>query len=73
MVINPVTSFYTDYAIPVLVAVSESYITTDSQSASLSWNKAPTWGLQPDFLLLSDSCEFADVGCSLWREDRSVV
>jgi hypothetical protein len=30
---------------------SESYITTDSQSASLSWNKAPTWGLRPDIYL----------------------
>jgi hypothetical protein len=28
---------------------SESYVTTDSQSASLSWNKAPIWGLWPDF------------------------
>jgi hypothetical protein len=28
---------------------SQSYIMTDGQSASLSWNKAPTWGLQPDF------------------------
>jgi hypothetical protein len=27
---------------------SESYITTDCQSASLSWNKAPVWGLGPD-------------------------
>jgi hypothetical protein len=27
----------------------ESYITTDGQSASLSWNKAPIWGLLPDF------------------------
>jgi hypothetical protein len=26
----------------------ESYITTDGQSASLSWNKAPVWGLRPD-------------------------
>jgi hypothetical protein len=26
-----------------------SYITTDGQSASLSWNKAPIWGLRPDF------------------------
>jgi hypothetical protein len=24
---------------------SESYITTDGQSASLSWNKTPVWGL----------------------------
>jgi hypothetical protein len=28
---------------------SESYVTTESQSASLSWNKAPIWGLRPDF------------------------
>jgi hypothetical protein len=28
---------------------SESYATTDCQSASLSWNKAPIWGLRPDF------------------------
>jgi hypothetical protein len=27
----------------------ESYVTTDGQSASLSWNKAPIWGLRPDF------------------------
>jgi hypothetical protein len=25
------------------------YVTTDGQSASLSWNKAPVWGLRPDF------------------------
>jgi hypothetical protein len=28
---------------------SESYVTTDGQSASLSWNKAPIWGLRPVF------------------------
>jgi hypothetical protein len=28
----------------------ESYVTTDGQSASLSWNKAPIWGLRPDFI-----------------------
>jgi hypothetical protein len=27
----------------------ESYVTTDGQSASLSWNKAPIWCLRPDF------------------------
>jgi hypothetical protein len=27
---------------------SQSYVTTDDQLASLSWNKAPTWGLRPD-------------------------
>jgi hypothetical protein len=30
-------------------ATVESYITTDGQSASLSWNKAPIWGLRPHF------------------------
>jgi hypothetical protein len=25
------------------------YVTIDDQSASLSWNKAPIWGLRPDF------------------------
>jgi hypothetical protein len=28
---------------------SESYVTTDGQSVSLSWYKAPTRGLRPDF------------------------
>jgi hypothetical protein len=28
---------------------SKSYVTTDGQSASLSWNKVPIWGLRPDF------------------------
>jgi hypothetical protein len=28
---------------------SESYVTTDGQPASLSWNKAHIWGLRPDF------------------------
>jgi hypothetical protein len=27
----------------------ECYITTDGQSASLSWNKTPVWDLRPDF------------------------
>jgi hypothetical protein len=27
---------------------SQSYVTTDGQSASQSWNKAPIWGLRPD-------------------------
>jgi hypothetical protein len=26
-----------------------SFVTTDGQSASLSWKKAPIWGLRPDF------------------------
>jgi hypothetical protein len=32
-----------------LESESESYVTTDGQSDSLSWNKAPIWGLRPDF------------------------
>jgi hypothetical protein len=28
---------------------SESYVTTDGQSARLSWNEAPIWGLRPDY------------------------
>jgi hypothetical protein len=28
---------------------SQSYVTTDGQSSSLSWNKAPMWDLRPDF------------------------
>jgi hypothetical protein len=27
---------------------SESHVTTDGQTASLSWNKAPSWGLRLD-------------------------
>jgi hypothetical protein len=27
---------------------SQNYVTTDGQSASLSWNKASIWGLRPD-------------------------
>jgi hypothetical protein len=35
------------YQLPLL-SQSQSYVTTDGQSASLSWNKAPIWGLRPD-------------------------
>jgi hypothetical protein len=30
------------------LAESESHVTTDGQPISLSWNKAPIWGLRPD-------------------------
>jgi hypothetical protein len=33
----------------LLLFLSQSYVTTDGQSANLSWNKAPTWGIRPDF------------------------
>jgi hypothetical protein len=29
---------------------SQSYVTTDGQSGSLSWNKVPIWGLRPIFI-----------------------
>jgi hypothetical protein len=32
----------------VVAETSRSYITTDGQSASPSWNKTPIWGLRPD-------------------------
>jgi hypothetical protein len=71
--------FFFNYELPVAMSYrqltlseSESYVTTDGQSASLSWNKPPIWGLTRS-LLLSDNCGFVDVGRSLWREDRSVV
>jgi hypothetical protein len=41
--------------------VSESYVTTDGQSASLYWNKAPMWGLRPDF----DYCQTV-AGLLMW-------
>jgi hypothetical protein len=30
------------------LSLSLSYVTTDGQPVSLSWNKAPFWGLRPD-------------------------
>jgi hypothetical protein len=35
----------------------ESYVTTDGQPASLSWNKALIWGLRPDlYYCLTVAC-----------------
>jgi hypothetical protein len=36
------------YIILYIIPESESYVTTDGQPASLSWSKAPFWGLRPD-------------------------
>jgi hypothetical protein len=41
-----VSIFY--YSVRLSASRVESYITTDGPSASLSWNKAPVWGLRPD-------------------------
>jgi hypothetical protein len=43
------------------------YITTDGQSASLSWNKAPIWGLRPDFYYCLTSAVFLYGAPSLTR------
>jgi hypothetical protein len=42
--------------------LSEFYVTTDGQPASLSWTKAPIWGLQPDLYYLCDSYGLVLVG-----------
>jgi hypothetical protein len=47
---------------------SESYVTTDGQPASLSWNEAPIWGLRPDLYYLCDSYGLFLVGRLLWRD-----
>jgi hypothetical protein len=36
-------------ATTLLTSEYVSDVTTDGQSPSLSWNKAPVWGLRPDF------------------------
>jgi hypothetical protein len=58
---------------PQLPNQSHSYVTTDGQSASLSWSKAHHLGFKVSSLILSDSCRLVDVGRSLWREDASVI
>jgi hypothetical protein len=52
---------------------NQSYVTTDGQSASLSWNKASIWGLRPDLHYCQTVACLFDVWRSLWREDGSVV
>jgi hypothetical protein len=52
-----------------IISESESYVTTDGQSASLSWNKAPIWGLRPDLCY----CQTA-AGLLMWgtlSDDRT--
>jgi membrane-associated phospholipid phosphatase len=47
----------------------ESDVTTDGQSVSLSWNKAPIWGLRPDFFTVRQSrvCLYGALSLSLTR------
>jgi hypothetical protein len=49
---------------------SEPYITTDGQSASLSWNKAPIWDLRPDFYYCQT---FAGLMLGAFSDERSVM
>jgi hypothetical protein len=44
---NTIADFHTTNH-STLSLESESHFTTDGQPASLSWNKAPFWGLRPD-------------------------
>jgi hypothetical protein len=37
---------------------SQSHVTTDDQSASLSWYKAPMWGLRADFYFCRAVADF---------------
>jgi hypothetical protein len=41
---------------------SQSHITTDSQSPSLSWCQAPIWDKLPICQFCLDSCGFVEVG-----------
>jgi hypothetical protein len=56
----------------ILEYESESYVTTDGQPASLSWNKAPIWGLRPELYYLCVSYGLVLMGRPLWREVWSV-
>jgi hypothetical protein len=42
-------SLISDWFLLLELSESESFVKTDGQSASLSWNKALIWGLWPDF------------------------
>jgi hypothetical protein len=52
---------------------SECYVMTNGQSASLSWSKAPIWGLWPGLYYMCDSYGLVLVGHPLWREVGSVL
>jgi hypothetical protein len=65
-------------ATTILVSYSQSYLTTDGQSASLSWCQATIWDQRTIFLfssieVISRQCGFLITMCPLWREDMSVI
>jgi hypothetical protein len=47
------------------------YVTTDGQSASLSWCQAPIMGLRPDIYYCQTAVGLLILGPSLWRENGS--
>jgi hypothetical protein len=52
---------------------SESYVMTDGQPASVSWNKAPIWGLQPDLYYYCLTVAGLLILGALWQEDGPIV
>jgi hypothetical protein len=64
-----------------LLIQSQSYVTTDGQSARLSWNKAPVWGLRPDLyycqavagLLMRSALSEEWAGLSFARVQSAVI
>jgi hypothetical protein len=69
LVIPPGTGFLTHW----ITSQSQSHVTTDGQSASLSWNKAPIWDLRPDFFYCQTVAGLLMWGALSGREDGSVV
>jgi hypothetical protein len=83
---NTITNFHTlqittahtvfssqpDVQVTLLESESESYVTIDGQSVSLSWNKAPIWHLRPHFYYCHTVAGLL-IWDTVWREDRSVV
>jgi hypothetical protein len=55
------------------------FFTTDNQSVSMSWYRAPLWDLRPDSMILSvgmflyEIYGLVSVGRPLWREDGSAI
>jgi hypothetical protein len=69
---HPETRLFTLDSTTVQIYDSGSYVTADGQPASLSWNKAPIWGLLLDLYYMCDSYGLVLVGRPLWREVGSV-
>jgi hypothetical protein len=58
-------NIFTFYVIKVCIYDifrSQGYVTTDGQSASLSWNEALIWGLRPDLYYCQTVAGLIDVG-----------